>query len=103
MTYATKYDQFDNVEWVRHSVLVAVVRERDAAEARAVQAEEMAAMAFELCNEYADRLHLLTRAAAAAVEGDADGLARLRGLVEKDKVPNVLPDRGHDEIRSNSS
>ena len=76
------------LEWVHHEFLVGVLRERDEAEARAVQAEAravqaeaLAAAALELLEEYTEKLLELTMAAVATVEGDADGLDRLKELV----------------------
>ena len=69
------------LEWVHHEFLVGVFRERDEAEARAVQAEALADAALELLEEYTEKLLELIMAAVATVEGDEDGLDRLKELV----------------------
>jgi len=56
MTDVTEYKQTDGLEWVSHSYLLDLVRERDEAEARAVQAEAAAAALVNLLDEYADRI-----------------------------------------------
>ena len=61
--------------------LRSLARKRDEAEARAIQVEEVTAAALELLEEYTEKLLELTMAAVATVEGDADGLNRLKELV----------------------
>ena len=61
ITYTMKPETYDSdhLEWVRHSYLMGLARERDEAEARAILAEAEADAALTLLDVYATRIEEL--------------------------------------------